>query len=130
MKYTYDLNSEKKTIVVQTWGDLLKNEVIAMGLEILLIAKELKYNVFFDHRMSKNKLTITDAYFWFSDNYDYIDTNLKLIPTAYISNQEDWQFFSFFECTSYNKGIPIKAFKEENAAWDWFNDISNPVTSH
>ncbi len=130
MRYTYDLNSEKQTIVVQTRGDLFKNEVIAMGLEILLKAKELKYKVFFDHRLSKNKISITDAYFWFSDNYDYIDTNLKLIPTAYIANQEDWEFFSFFECTSHNKGIPVKAFKEESAAWEWFNNISIPATNH
>ena len=94
-----------------------------MGLEVLLKAKELKYKVIIDNRHSKNKITIAEAYSWFSNHYDHIDTELRHIPTAYISNKEDWNFYSFFECTCLNKGIRIKVFLDENTASEWINNL-------
>jgi hypothetical protein len=94
-----------------------------MGLEILLKAKELNFKVIFDHRFSKNRISIAEAYSWFSNHYDHIDIELRRIPTAYISNKEDWDFYSFFECTCYNKGIPIKVFREQNADSEWINGL-------
>lgn len=123
MKYTHEINSESKIIVVKTTGDLTTNEVAAMGLHILLKAKELKYKVIFDHRFSKNKITIAEAYDWFSVHYDSVDTKLRYIPTAYIPNNEDYSFYSFFECTCNNKGIPIKVFQDENAVSKWFKGL-------
>ena len=123
MKYNYKINAEKRTIIVQTIGDLYTIEVANMGLKVLSKAKELKYKVFFDYRQSRNKISIGDAYNWFSEHYDRFDKELKFIPTAYITNSEDWDFFAFFECTSYNKGIPVKVFKEENAVWEWFKGL-------
>lgn len=121
MIYTYETNSENQSIFVITKGDLIAKEVAAMGLEILLKAKELKYKVIFDYRNSKNRISIVEAYNWFSTYYDLIDNELKFIPTAYIANKEDWNFYSFFECTSNNKGIPVKVFQEENAVLEWLN---------
>ena len=119
MKYTYEINSDNQTIVVLTIGNLIKHEVVEMGIEILLKAKELKYRVIFDHRLSKNRISFSEAYNWYLVNYDIIDYELKRIPTAYIINIEDWDFYSFFECTCYNKGIPVKVFKDENAVSEW-----------
>ena len=123
MTYTYEINSATKTIIVINVGELIANEVAAMGLEILLKAKEFKYKVIFDHRLSKNSISITEAFYWFSDHYDYIDKGLRFIPTAYIVNKEDWDFYSFFECTCNNKGIPIKVFQDENALSEWSNSM-------
>ena len=123
MHYTYEINSENQTIIVLTIGDLITKEVVAMGLEILSKAKELNYKVIFDHRFSKNRISIAEAYSWFSTHYDYIDYELRRIPTAYIANPEDWYFYTFFECTCHNKGIPLKAFQDENAISEWFRGI-------
>ena len=65
---------------------------------------------------------MAEAYFWFSDLYDKVDWELRKIPLAYLVNKEDWEFYLFFECTSVNKGFPIKVFQEENAVSKWLND--------
>jgi len=123
MKYTYEINTVNQTIKVCTIGELITKEVAAMGLEILLKAKELKYRVIFDHRFSKNRISIVEAYYWFSTHYDHIDNELRYIPTAYIANKEDWDFYSFFECTCNNKGIVLKVFQDENAVSEWFDSL-------
>ena len=119
MKYTYKINSENKTIVVITKGDLETKEVAAMGLIIRLKANELKYKIIFDCRLSKNRISITEAYYWFSTHYDSINSKLSYIPSAYLANKKDWDFYSFFETTSNNKGIPIKMFLDEKSALEW-----------
>jgi hypothetical protein len=121
MNYTFRIDSENKMILVKTVGDLITNEVVAMGLEIMLKAKMLKYNILYDYRLSNNRISITEAYHWHSTHFDNIDKVLKRIPTAYIANREDWNFYLFFECTCHNKGIPIRAFLEECEAVKWLN---------
>lgn len=123
MEYTYELNSEMQTIIVKTTGYLTTKKTAAMGVEILLKAKDLNYKVIFDHRLSKNRISIAEAYSWYSNHYDHIDIELRRIPTAYISNKEDLPFYSFFECTCNNKGIIIKVFREENAVLEWVNGL-------
>lgn len=119
MTYTYKINSENHTIIVNTLGDLTTKEVVEMGLEILLKAKELKSKVIFDHRMSKNRISFAEAYSWYGDHYECVDKKLRRIPIAYIANNEDWNFYTFFECACNNKGIPIKVFRDENAVLAW-----------
>lgn len=119
MKYIYKINHENKTIVVITTGDLETKEVAAMGLRIRLKANELKYKIILDYRLSKNRISITEAYYWFSTHYDSINSKLRYIPSAYIVNKEDRDFYSFFETTSNNKGIPIKMFLDEKPALEW-----------
>jgi len=123
MNYTFEINSENKTIHVITIGDLITKEVAAMGLDILMKAKMLKYNILYDHRQSKNRISITEAYYWYSTHYDNIDNKFRCIPTAYITNIEDWDFYSFFECTCKNKGIPLRVFQEESAAVKWLESL-------
>jgi hypothetical protein len=123
MKYTFEINSKNQTIDVITTGEIITEEAVAMGLKIMLKAKELKYKMVFDNRLSKNRISIGEAYCWFSTHFDYIDTELRHIPTAYIANKEDWDFYSFLECTCFNKGIPIRAFQEENAAMKWLESL-------
>jgi hypothetical protein len=123
MEYTYEINSESKTINVITIGDLITEEAAALGLEVMMKAKELQYRIVFDHRLSKNRISIGEAYFWFSIHYDNIDRELRSIPTAYIVSEIDWEFYSFFQCTCINKGIPIKAFLDETAALKWFEGL-------
>lgn len=123
MKYTYEINSEKQTIEVTTIGDLTTTKVIAMGLEVLMKAKKLKYKIVFDHRQSKNRISIGAAYNWYSTNYDNIDKEFRYIPVAYIANKEDWGFYSFFELTSKNNGIRIRAFLEETTAMRWLESL-------
>jgi len=123
MEYNYEINSESKTIYVITTGDLRVKETAEMGLDILMKAKELRYKIVFDNRLSRNKISIGDAYFWFSAHYDTIDKELKKIPTAYLVNENDWEFYFFFQCTNTNKGIPIKVFLEENAVLNWIKGV-------
>ena len=123
MQYTYEINSENHTIYVTTKGDLITKEVVAMGLEILFEAKKNNYKVIFDHRFSKNRISIGEAYNWFSSHYDSNDIELRRIPTAYIANKEDWDFYSFFELACSNKCIPIKVFQDENTASEWLKGL-------
>jgi hypothetical protein len=123
MNYTFEINSENKMIRVVTTGDLIKESVASMGLEIMLKAKMLKYNILFDYRLSKNRISIVDAYRWYSDYYDNIDINFRFIPIAYIANDEDWTFYSFFECTCNNNLIPVRVFQEESAALKWIESL-------
>jgi len=123
MQYEYIINNENKTINVLTIGNLEAGELAAMGLEIMMKAKELKYKIIFDFRLSKNKVSIGEAYFWFSMHYDKIDIEFRHIPTVYIVNKDDWDFYSFFECTCINRGIPIKVFLDENGVLKWLERI-------
>jgi hypothetical protein len=124
MEYTYEINSMNQTINVVTIGDLITEEVVEMGLKILLQAKELKYKIVFDNRLSKNKISVGEAYSWFSNHFDNIDAEFRYIPTAYIANKEDLNFYSFFECTCNNKGIPIRVFQEEKAVLEWIERLN------
>ena len=63
MKYTYEIYSKNKLIYVVTMGDLITEEVVAMGLKIMLKAKELKYKILFDNRLSRNRITTVEAYY-------------------------------------------------------------------
>ncbi|MEI7504290.1 MAG: hypothetical protein WCJ61_13500, partial [Paludibacter sp.] len=102
-----------------TEGDLITNELSAMCLKMRLQALDLNYGLIFDYRLSKNYISITEAYSWFSVHYDSVDMKLRRINTAVISNKYDKEFFSFLETTCYNKGITIKMFLEEEKALDW-----------
>jgi uncharacterized protein (UPF0218 family) len=63
MKYTYEIYSKNQLIYVVTMGDLITEEVVAMGLKIMLKAKELKYKILFDNRLSRNRITTVEAYY-------------------------------------------------------------------
>jgi hypothetical protein len=119
MKHTYIINPENQTINVEIIGSLETNELAALGLTILLKAKEINFKIVYDCRKSRTKISIAEAYYWYNTHYDHIDIELRLIPTAYIANKEDWDFYSFFECTCSNKGIPIKVFKEKADVLNW-----------
>jgi hypothetical protein len=121
MNYTYEINSENKTIVVKANENLISKEVATMELEILLKAKKLDYKVIFDHRYLKNRISIGEAYFWYSTKYEYVDNELMCIPTAYIANKDDLDFYSFYESACNEKGIHIKLFHDENALSEWLN---------
>ena len=122
MHYTYQINHDYKMINVVTIGDLITKELASMQLKISKIAKQLKYKIIYDYRLSKNRISMAEAYFWFNNLYDKVDWESRKIPLAYLVNIEDWKFYLFFECTSVNKGFPIKVFQEENAVLKWLND--------
>ena len=122
MNYSTELNENNKTITVRTTGHLKTKEIAAMGVLIRLQARDLKYKLIFDYSLSKNFITITEAYNWFSDYYDTVDLKLREIPTAIIANKEDYEFFDFYETTCNNRGIPIKIFSEDKSAMVWLEE--------
>ncbi|HEY6913328.1 MAG TPA: hypothetical protein VI413_01540 [Paludibacter sp.] len=123
MKYTHEINPEDQTINVVMEGSLETKEVADLCLKIMLKAKELNYKIIFDCRQSRTKITIAEAYYWYTTHYDHIDIELRKIPLAYIVNREDWDFYSFFECTCINKGIQIKVFQEEADVLNWIESL-------
>ena len=122
MEYNFEINSETKIIQVITIGDLMTKEVVAMGFEIMTKAKLLKSKILYDNRLSKNRISLFEAYDWYHAHYDNIDGTFRYIPTAYVANVDDWDFYSFFECTSINKGIPLRVFKEKQLALSWLEN--------
>ena len=119
MTYSSEIIHNSKLILVRTEGDLITNELSVMCLMMRVQARDLNYKLIFDYRLSKNYISITEAYSWFSLHYDSVDMKLRRINTAVISNKYDKEFFSFLETTCYNKGIPLKMFLEEENAKDW-----------
>ena len=121
MNFSYEKNENSKTITVRTTGNLNTKELAEMCVLIRKQAVASKSKIIFDYRLSKNFITITQAYYWFSDYYDVVDMKLRQITTAIITNKEDKEFFQFLETTCCNHGIPIKVFLEEEPAIDWLN---------
>jgi hypothetical protein len=119
MKYTCEIISDYKIIKVKVVGDLTVRETASMGKAIRLKAIEINYKILFDFTQTKNKISIGDAYFWFSDNYDAIDNKLRYIKTAHLTNQVDKSDFGFFETSCFNKGISVKIFLEKEEALKW-----------
>lgn len=123
MKYTYEINSQGKTINVTITGDLEAKGLAALSLKIMMKAKDQNCKIIFDCKHSKNKISIAEAYYWYVTHYDPVDIKLRYIPIAYIANEEDWDFYSFFGCTCRNRGIQVKAFQIKNAALKWIESL-------
>lgn len=119
MNYIPEIITKDKVIIVRTTGELRTKELSAMCVLMRLKARDLKYKLIFDYSLSKNYISITEAYYWFSDYYDSIDKNLSDIPVAIISNVADKYFFDFVENRYTNIGIQIKVFTEEECALQW-----------
>lgn len=119
MEYIYDIISNSKIVEVKVSGELDIKGTALMGKTIRQKAKKLNYKILFDFTQTKNRISITEAYFWFADYYDEIDVKLRYIPTVHLSNEEDKPFFSFFETTCYNKCIRVKMFTEKRKALEW-----------
>ena len=123
MEYNYKLISEFKIIKVTVKGDISAEETALMGKTIRVKAKEIDYKIFFDLVQTRNRISIFEAYSWFADHYDKIDVKLRYIPTAYLSNEKDRDFFRFFETTCLNKGIRVRMFMEMDKAMEWLKPI-------
>jgi len=123
MRYSYVLNHGIKIIIVKVIGDLHTNDVAKMDKEIRIKAKELNYKIIFDFRETKNYISISDAYNWFSNNYKNSFFNLCFIPVVKISNEKDKSFFQFFETTMINRGVNVKMCADEISAYHWLENI-------
>jgi len=110
MNYNYTLNEISKIITVRTTGHLKTKELSEMGVLMRKKARDLNYKILFDYSLSKNFISITEAYYWFSDYYDVVDMKLRNIPAAIITCKEDNKFFQFVETTCFNNGIELKVF--------------------
>ena len=119
MNYTYTIVPKSKTITLITKGELNPNEVAELELKIRLIANDLKYKIIFDFRLSKIKISVSEAFYWMSNHFDNVETKFKQMKSAYLVNKEDWEFYTFFEYTNTNNGFPIKAFREEALISSW-----------
>jgi len=119
MEYTYEIINDDKIIKVKVSGELTPKETALMGKNIRIIAKELDYKILFDLRKAENKVSISEAYFWFADHYDEIDITFRYIPTAHITHEEDKSFFKFFETTCFNKNIKVRMFMDQEKALEW-----------
>ena len=99
MHYTYQINHDYKMINVVTIGDLITKELASMELKITKIAKQLKYKIIYDYRLSKNKISMAEAYFWFNNLYDKVDWESRKIPLAYLSNKNNIMSYLFGNIT-------------------------------
>lgn len=121
MNYKHRSNHHRKIITVRTTGDLTTNELAAMGILMRQKARKLNYKILFDYSLSKNYISITEAYYWFSDHYDPINKTLRYVTAAIVYNLEDEVFFDFLETTCTNAGINIKIFIEKKIALEWIS---------
>ena len=103
-----------------TYKEIEKDFKIDKKVEMLLSSDT---PVGISKSMGLAQISFAEAYYWYIIHYDQIDIELRKIPIAYIANKKDWDFYSFFECTCMNKGIPVKAFQEENAVLKWFESL-------
>lgn len=123
MDYIEEIIEEKKIIISRVKGDLYPEETAEMGLKIRKKAIELGYKVIIDFRETKNYVSIVQGHNWFADFYDNIDKNIKYVPTAHITNDEEESYFKFIETSWSNKGASIKLFKDIEAAVKWLDSL-------
>ena len=119
MNYITEINKADKLLIIRTTGDLRTKELSEMGVLMRVQARDFNFKLIFDYRLSKNYISITEAYYWFSDYYDSVDLKLRQIQAAIISNENDMVFFSFLETTCTNNCISIKIFSDEEMALKW-----------
>lgn len=123
MKYTHEICTDNKIISVSVSGELYTSEVVLMDKVIRLKANELNCKIVYDFRKAINRISITDAYYWFASDCDLVLFNLIHIPVVTIARELDEPFFDFFELTSNNKGSRIKNCKDEIAAFQWLEQF-------
>lgn len=119
MEYNYEIDYDKKVIIVNVQGVLTEKETALMGLKIRLLAKELKVGIIFDLRQAENAISMSIAYFWVSNYYDKTDYLLRSIPTVHLCNEIDIEFFSFVEVAWTNKGTYVKMCTNLEEALKW-----------
>ncbi|MDD3321550.1 MAG: hypothetical protein PHS59_08915 [Paludibacter sp.] len=119
MEYTFELINDFKIIEVKVFSIFEENDAVIMGKMIRKKAIELNYKILYDFSQSINRISYTKAYYWFREHYDNIDIKYRYIPTAHITNEEDFVFFNFFETTCINSGIRIKLFRKRDDALEW-----------
>jgi len=122
MDYTLELIHSEAIVCVTVYGHLNSREAIPLGKYIRSKALELNYKIIIDFRFSINHILISDAYFWFTNHYDIVNLNFRIIPTAHITNEVNAEFFNFVQTTCQNNGIPIRLFRDLGLAKDWLSN--------
>ncbi|HEY6913618.1 MAG TPA: hypothetical protein VI413_02995 [Paludibacter sp.] len=123
MKYTYDIYPAQRILSVKLQGGLYTDEVTLMDKEIRLKANGLNYKIVYDFRKTTNHISVADAYYWFVAEYNKMLFDLKYIPVAKITNEQDRDFFDFFGLTATNKGCIMKICKDETSAFQWLEQF-------
>lgn len=125
MEYSYVINDVNRLVSITVIGELYANDFAKLHIEVCSLALKRNYKLIFDFTNTNIRISIGEAYFWFSDHLDRVNMSFRRIPIAFITNELDKMFFSFVEVAWTNRGIRIKIFKEVKSALEWFEQFEN-----
>ena len=123
MDCTYRIDTINKIILVTVVGELNATDFHKLGLDIYRIALKRNSKVVFDFAGANIKISVGEAYFWFSEHLDNVNVQFRNVPTAHIASDKNWSFLHFVETTWTNRGVNIKLFKEEEPAIKWLGQF-------
>jgi len=128
LEHSYEINDENRTITVVVVGELHANDFAKLDVKVCLLALKLDYKLIFDFTNAIVRIGLGEAYFWFSDHLDKINTSFRRIPTAHIVNDLNEPFFKFVELAWTNRGIRTKKFKDVKSALEWLDQFDKSET--
>ena len=128
LEHSYEINDENRTITVVVVGELHANDFAKLDVKVCLLALKLDYKLIFDFTNAIVRIGLGEAYFWFSDHLDKINTSFRRIPTAHIVNDLNEPFFKFVELAWTNRGIRTKKFKDVKSALEWLDQFDKTET--
>jgi len=123
MEHSYDINEVNRTITVVLVGEIYANDFAKLNIEVCSVALKLNYKLIFDFTNAIVRIGLGEAYFWFSDHLDKINTSFRQIPTAHVANDINETFFRFVEVAWTNRGSRTKMFKEVTSALEWLDQF-------
>jgi hypothetical protein len=129
MEYSYIINDVHRTVLVTVSGELYANDFAKLNIEVCSMALKLNYKLIFDFTNAVVRIGLGEAYFWFSDHLDKINTSFRRIPTAHIANDLNEPFFRFVEVAWTNRGSRTKMFREVERALEWLDQLDKASVS-
>jgi len=128
MDHSYEINEITRTITVVLVGEVHANDFAKLDVKVCSLALKLDYKLIFDFRNTIVRIGLGEAYFWFSDHLDKINTSFRRIPTAHIVDDLNEPFFRFVEVAWTNRGIRTKKFKDVKSALEWLDQFDKTET--
>lgn len=118
--FSFSLNEGVVEVVIT--GELTKYSIDTLHAEVISIVIEKNAKaVLCDVRDAKGPQDIVEAYF----RVRSFPANIKILPSAIVDRQGNWDFKSYYETTAANAGQSVKWFTDIEEARAWIESKLN-----
>ncbi len=124
IEYQTDQIDGSNILVVRLKGNPETKETQQMGYKFRSEAKLTTKKLILDFsKADVAKISVLDVHLWFKDYYDRLDRDLRMVPTALISNPKNEQLFKFLELSWGDQGIVTKPCQNQRLAINWLREL-------